>query len=285
MRSMAKYLRPADISAQMRMERQRHKGAFILLEGADDIKRFRKFFIEADSSIVNCYGKANVVGAVEIEQNSGRSDVIGFVDVDFDKILNLHQENDDLIFSNCHDFDLDVCLSDAICRYLEETGDESKINALGGPKSCVEVILIALRPLSALRFANIRHNLRYSLGSLNHEEFFDGVDVDLEALISHVSLGKFNSEANKAVLRQHIARYCQADFDLWQFTNGHDFFAALGIALRSRIGNRKNPQTWRSEVEKHLRLTFDINDLDGIGCLPKVLEWQGRTGFRIIRNS
>lgn len=284
MRSMIRHLRPADLSAQLRMERQRHKGAFILLEGADDIKRFRKFFLEDASSVVNCYGKFNVVNTVEIEQNLGQLDVIGFVDVDFDKVLDQHQDNEDIIFSNCHDFDLDVCWSDAVCRYLEEMGDQAKINSFGGNRPCIEALLVALKPLSALRFANIRHNLEYSLKNIRHEEFFDGAAVDIDSLIDHVSCGKFNSNSYKSVLREHIERYHSADFDLWQFTNGQDLFAGLGIALRDRIGNRNSPQTWRSEVEKHLRLAFDASDFESIGCLPKVIDWQNRTGFTILKN-
>lgn len=283
MKSMSRHMRPADFAAQLRMERQRHKGAFILLEGAHDIKRFKKFFDLSVSSIVNCYGKENVIGSVDLEQNSGHSDVVGFADVDFDKVLNAHSENDDIIFSAGHDFDIDVCGSDAICRYLDEMGDESKIGALGGYQVCVSGLLESLKPLSALRFANVRHNLRYSLQNLSHDQFFDGSAVNVDAMIEHVSDARFSSPAQKATLRQHIDCYNAAEFDLWQFTNGHDFFAGLGIALRSKLGTRNAPQTWRSEVEKHLRLTFDLVDFHKTGCLPKIHDWQNRSGYRILQ--
>lgn len=283
MKSMSKYLRPTDFAAQLRMERQHHKGAFILLEGAHDIKRFRKFFDQQVSSIVNCYGKENVVGTIDLEQNSGHSDVIGFADVDFDRVLNMHADNEDIIYSFCHDFDMDVCHSDAVCRYLDEMGDGNKIGALGGHRPCVDNLLTALKPLSALRFANAKHNLNYSLKDLRHDEFFDGSSIDVEAMIDHVSDGKFNTQVYKDALAQHINHYRAADFDLRQFTNGHDFFAALGIALRDKLGSRNVPQTWRSEVEKHLRLTFDLEDFRQTGCLPQIHEWQTRSGFRVLR--
>ncbi len=283
MRSMSKHIRPSDIAAQIRMERQRHKGAFLLFEGSNDLKRFKKFFDGEACSFVNCLGKENVLGAIEDEQNAGREDVLGFADADFDRVLNAFVDNEDVIFSQCHDFDLDISASDAIHRYFEEVADEKKVDASGGCNDCVNQILEAIKPLSAMRFANERHRLGYSLANVQHDVFFDGHAVDVPAMIDSVSQGRFSSAQHKAALLQHINRYHAAAFDLGQFTNGHDFFAALGIALRSKLGNRQIPQTWRSEVEKHLRLTFDIGDFQKIGCVPKIQDWQVRSGFQVLK--
>lgn len=283
MRSMSKHLRPADIAAQIRMERQRHKGAFILFEGATDLKRFGRFFDRERCSYVNCFGKENVIGAIDDEQNDGREDVLGFADADFDRLLRLFNDNEDIVFSQCHDFDMDVCSSEAIHRYFEEVSDRAKVDALGGCQSCVDELLRVIKPLSAMRFANQRHRLGYSLVNLRHDVFFDGHSVDVPAMIDHVSNGAFSSAACKAALGGHIDRYSGADFNLLQFTNGHDFFAALGIALRDKLGSRQNPQTWRSEVETHLRLAFDIGDFEHTGCLAKVQAWQERSGIQVLK--
>jgi hypothetical protein len=280
---MSKHMRPSDITAQIRMERQRHKGAFLLFEGTNDIKRFKKFFDGAVCSFVNCLGKDNVLGAIEDEQNAGREDVLGFADADFDRALNVFVDNDDVIFSQCHDFDLDISASDAIHRYFDEVADGQKVDGCGGCLACVNQILDAIKPLSAMRFANERHQLGYCLKDVRHDAFFDGHAVDVAAMINSVSQGRFSSARHKAALLQHINRYHAAAFDLGQFTNGHDFFAALGIALRSRLGNRQVQQTWRSEVEKHLRLTFDVGDFQETGCLPKIKSWEARSGFQVLK--
>jgi len=283
MNSMSRHFKPSDIAAQLRMERQHHKGAFILFEGSNDIRRFKKFFDEKECSFVNCYGKNNVIGSIEIEQNLANENVLGFIDNDFEKILGNEVVDDDIICSFGHDFDLDVCASDALIRYLDEVADGSKVAAHGGHNQCIENLLQGLKPLSALRFANERHELGYYLKDLEHDTFFDGRIVDVTAMIDHVSVGRFSSPDYKTNLRQYVGRYTAAEFDLWQFTNGHDFVAGLGLALRELLGSRRHPQTWRVEVERHLRLTFDRDDFDRIGCLPQISEWETRSGYRVLR--
>ena len=273
MRSMTKYLKPADICADLRMLRQTHKGMFVLLEGAGDFKRFKKFYSE-EAILVNCWGKDNVYGAIDIEQNSAREDVIGFVDSDFDNIHGDGEDNEDVVRSRFHDFDVDVCATGVFARYLAEVGDPAKVEAEGGAQACVECLLQALKPLSALRYASVRNDLGYSLTKLDHAEFFDGHVIDVSAMIDHVSYGKFSSQEHKDGLRARIDQYLAPDFDLWQFTNGHDLIAALGIALRGRFGNRHRVLTNRSEVEKHLRLAFDVADFQHTGHLAAIRNWE-----------
>jgi hypothetical protein len=284
MSSFAAHMSPAAIAAQVRMERQCHKGVFLLMEGASDAKRFSKFFDATTCSIINCYGKDNLVGAIELMQDVGHEDCIGFADADFDRILNTHVANDDIVHSQFHDFDIDICATDALNRYLCEMGDESKVARHGGHPGCVESILLGIKPLSAMRFANCKHTLGYRLTELELSDFYDGSTVDIDLMIDIVSRGAMSSSAHRAALRSHIDRYTASEFDLWQFTNGHDFIAALGIALRSRLGSRRDVHTWRSEVEKHLRLTFDVNDFRGLAISARIAEWeQGRTNLRVIR--
>lgn len=283
--SFHKHMKPAMISAQIRMERQKHKGTFLLIEGPNDSKRFRKIFDEASCSFVVCYGKGNVTGCIDIEQNNGRDDCLGFVDADFERILGTLVANEDVIVSQSHDFDLDTCSSPAVERYLIEVGDQGKVHQHGGHAACVQSLLLALKPLSVLRYANERHQLGYKLEGLELDTFFDGSATDIPRMVDHVSRGSFSSPAHKASLRGHIEQYLDAELDLWQLTNGHDFMAALGIALRARLGNRHPSQTWRTEVERHLRLAVDANDLHGVGTLPLIEEWQQRCGRNVLRTA
>ncbi|WP_419826838.1 DUF4435 domain-containing protein [Sphingomonas sp.] len=279
---MSRHIRPSDISAQLRMERQRHRGVFALVEGATDIRRFRKFFDPQSCSFVNCFGKDNVIGAIDIEQNSGRCDSLGFADADFDRVLGNHVENGDIIHSAHHDFDTDVCATSAMHRYLDEMGEEQKIVNRGGKIAVIEQLLATLKPLSAMRFANQKHLLAYSFDKIDVSQFFDGGDLDIDKMIDHVSTGRFVTDQHKTALRGFVDRYTAAEIDLWQFTNGHDLIEALGIALRDRLGCRRPPQTWRSEVEKHLRLTFDASDLQECGLKSMVETWEVRTGQRVM---
>lgn len=284
MNSISRHLTPRTIYAQIRMERQKHKGVFFLMEGSSDFRRFEKFVDRSVVSVITCIGKENVEGTIEITQDMGFDDCLGFVDLDFDYLDNCVSQNDDVIQSANHDFDIDICKTEVISRYLSEMADAHKLGTIGGGDAFVLLMLEALKPLSALRYANFKKNLRYDLSRIEIYKFFNGHAINIEKMIEEVSKGKFGSKEYKDILRGHIDNYMSAELDLWHFTNGHDLICAVGISLQGRIGDRAIPQTKRVEVERHLRLAFDFADFHACGLAGKILSWEGsRTGLPLLR--
>ena len=84
--SIARELDAHDIAQELRQERQVHKGSFLLLEGDRDIKRFTKFVDENACSIQNCFGRENLLGAIEILIDEGFPGVLALADAAFDRI-------------------------------------------------------------------------------------------------------------------------------------------------------------------------------------------------------
>lgn len=284
MNSITKHLTPRTIYAQIRMERQNHRGVFFLMEGSHDIRRFDKFLDRSLISVIPCSGKDNVHETIDLSQNAGYEDCLGFVDNDFDVIENCAAANDDVVRSQHHDFDMDVCATEAVTRYLSEVAIAPKIAAEGGCAALVASLLELLRPLSALRYANVKQNLRYKLSELELHKFFDGRTLDIDAMIEEASKGAHSHKAAKNALRAHIDHYVAINFDLWQLTNGHDLISALGIALQGRVGDRLVQQAKRSEVEKHLRLTFDHADFQASGLAKRIGDWgASRGGLGLLR--
>lgn len=274
MKSITNHLNPKDFFAQIRMERQKHNGVFFLMEGSTDVRRFEKFLEISNVSVIPCWGKPNVVATIDMVQQAGSEDCLGFVDADFERILRCFAEKDGIVYSKHHDFDMDICTTKVVPRYLSEFAVKERLDSEGGCDAFVDSILESLRPLSAMRFANEKHQLNYSLKNLRLEKFFDGFKVDVDTMINAVSTERFSTEEHKRNMRSQINRYANISVDLKQFTNGHDFIAALGIALQKRIADRLPPQTWRREVEAHLRLAFDHADFYASGLAEKILSWQ-----------
>jgi len=274
MNSIARNIGPRDIVAELRLLRQKHKGVFFLMEGPSDFKRFEKFVDRSSVAIVVCWGKSNVLNAVDLVQQRGGTDVLGFVDADFDRLMGALAENEDVIHSASHDFDVDLCRTDAMDRYLREVAMDDRVGAEGGAGAVLASLMQSLRPLSALRYANERHQLGYSLKNVDLEDFFDGSMINRGAMVNAVSAGRFAGAVHRETLRAHVDNYTDATFPNEQFTNGHDLVSALGIALRKRLADRRPPQTWRSEVEAHLRLAFDHIDFASCGLAARISEWQ-----------
>lgn len=287
MRSISVYIDPATIFAQIRMERQIHRGGFLLVEGSTDAKRIDKFIDKIGCSVVNCYGKPNVLDAIEMMQDVGLEDCLGLVDSDFDRINRMRGnpvDQDGVITSEFHDLDMDNAFTDVIDRYLMEVAEQSKLEANGGIRLCIDQILMAIKPLSILRYANELRSLRYNLQRIDLDGFFDGETVNVDGMIDAVSTGSFSSSTHRATLRTHIDELMSLDFDLMQLTNGHDFLAALGIALRECIGRRKVPQTWRSEVEMHLRFGLSRDDFSSTHAYREIKAWEASSGHSILRH-
>lgn len=274
MRSISSYVDGHSIAADVRMQRQIHKGSFALLEGATDLKRFKKIIAEGECCAIVCYGKPNVVEAIELLYDHGFPGVLGLVDQDFDVILGKSVTHEGLVCSAFHDFDVDVLCTTALQRYLEEVVDPQKLSPDWSSKSILAGIIEAIRPLSALRFCNVRESLNYKLSDLSLEDFFDGIEVKRDDMMSCVFKNRYTTSNKILDLRRNIEKYEMLPLDLYQLTSGHDLCAALGVKLRTHIGHRKIPQTLRSEVELHLRLAVTLNDLEQVGLVQKIADWE-----------
>lgn len=274
MRSISSYVDGHSIAADIRMQRQIHKGSFALLEGSTDLKRFKKVIAEVECCVIVCYGKPNVIEAIELLYEDGFPGALGLVDQDFDVILGKSVTHEGLVCSAFHDFDMDVLCTAALQRYLEEVVDPQKLPPDWSSKSILSGIIEDIRPLSALRYCNVRENLQYKLSDLSIDDFFDGVEVNKNHMIGCVFKNRHTTPDKILDLRKNLEKYEALPLDLHQLTSGHDLCAALGVKLRTHIGHRKVPQTLRSEVELHLRLAVTLNDLSQVGLVQKIADWE-----------
>jgi hypothetical protein len=282
MSGIAKAIDGYSIAAEIRMERQLHKGSFLLIEGESDELRILKFVDESSCSITVCFGKPNVLEAVEVLNDDGFAGCVALVDADFDRASGT-QMSVDVVYSNLHDFDLDVAWTPALERYLREVADADKLRDAGDVAGVRKLLVAALHQLSAMRWANEQEGLRYRLSELKHENFFDGKSINIEAMINEVSQGTFASTVHRTKLKALIEKYSKLNVDILQITCGHDFCAGLGIALRSELGSRRPPQSWRSEVEMHLRLTYDWADFSNGDTYKSLRLWEAENQpYRVL---
>jgi hypothetical protein len=263
-----------DIVQEIRFERQVHKGSFLLLEGPEDLKRFTRFTDQKRCSTVNCFGRENLIGAIKLLYDDGFAGALGLADADFDRLTNSLDIHEGIIYSDTHDFDLDWACEDTLHRYLQEVGDNDKCMAAGNAPGIAAIIFEATKPLSVLRYVNHNQGLRYSLKGIRHADIVTDSIVEVDLLVEHVSTGSFAGMERKQKLRQLVKGHLGGQFDPQQLTNGHDFLAMLGIALRSRFGKRLPPQTWQSEVQIHFRLAYSEEDFLRSSVFKAIVQWQ-----------
>lgn len=272
--SIAKYMDEYDIAQEIRLERKVHKGAFLLLEGDTDIKRFGIYVDRKACSIVNCYGRDNAVKTITLLYEEGFLGALGMVDADFDRILDVLDKHEGIIYSETHDFDLDWAgQSHVLEKYLLQVGDQDKIRRYGSVTEIIQILLDGLKPVSVTRLLNQTGKIRYRVSHIDVSSCMRGFSVDLEQYIALV-MNSQRDEAGKRHLQSQIESLARENFDLYQITNGHDFHCALGSSLRSDLGCRREAHTWGREVEMHVRLSFSDSDFIRTCAYTHICEWQ-----------
>ncbi|MDF2599154.1 MAG: hypothetical protein K0Q54_1977 [Methylobacterium brachiatum] len=272
--SIASAMDEFDIAQEIRIERQVHKGAFLLLEGQTDVNRFAEFVDDVECSIVNCYGRPKAIGAVEILYDEGFEGALAVVDADFDRVLGSLKVHEGVIYSEGHDFDVDWAQPEVIRRYLLEAGDDAKCAALGGYNAIMTLVRESLKPISVARYLNQRGNIRYRLSGIYIDRCYANMQVDIDAYVALIFENRTPPQAEKDAVKGLIEQHSKAAFDLLQITNGHDFATALGVCLRDQLGARKIQQSYGSEVEMHVRLIFNDAHFKATRVYREIRIWE-----------
>ena len=117
---------PGTLVAEIKMSRMSHDGAFLLVEGKDDI-RFWKSRLNSGCKLIDGEGKPNVIGAVQRLDAVRFRGALGIVDSDFDFPTSPRFKSENLLYTDAHDLECLLCRSSALGKVLAEHGDPAKI--------------------------------------------------------------------------------------------------------------------------------------------------------------
>jgi len=151
---------------------------------------------------------------------------------------------------------MDWITESVIRKYLVEAGDVEKYELHGSTATIIDKIMLCLKPISVARYLNYSNWISYKLSDIDITKCLSGFVLDLDAYVDLIFLNRTASDAMKSAIKGQIMGGVRQDYDLRQLTNGHDFFCALGICLRTELGSRREVHTWGSEVEMHIRLIY-----------------------------
>jgi hypothetical protein len=274
------------VAAQIRLIRQVHKGAVLVVEGEKDARVFEHFIDTNACDIEVAFGKKNVLEALDLLEDEGFLGVAGVVDADFDRVFERTYPLQNLCVTDVHDLDLLIFRSSALDRYVRECadGDLRKKTFGSDIQAMRNVIISSTLPLGYCRLSAERQNLTLYFKGLKHDEFIsiDDLSTDLDELVGAVisrSSTRCTVDALKKFMASEAARQHQPD----QIVSGHDVACVLGIALRKMLGNRRIAQTWGSEVEAGLRLAFDWTAMAKTSVYKCLRQWeQNNKPYRIF---
>jgi hypothetical protein len=280
--SIAEHMTALEIVAEMRMERQAFKGSFMLVEGSHDSRRFSKLFGQANWSFVNCWGKPKLIAAIAIlDDDRSMRGYVGFADADFDRILGSIILSPNIVYSSSHDFDLDMIRTNNFSRYLDEVADYDKRSKFSSDTEIIEYIASSIIPLTELKLHNVVNDVGLEVSACEWSNCYDGANFNISKLLLKLTKKQAPDGSHVAGHLVRIGEIRSMLVDKWQATNGHDMSCAIGICLLNRLGSRKPRQTYRDEIEMHLRLSFSIEDFRTTSSYAELVAWSTRNAAEI----
>lgn len=267
------------VRAQLYLERQIHRGAFLIVEGEGDDKALSRFVDPLACSIIIANGKPNALEAMDLLDEDGFDRVFCIVDADFDRIDEVDRSNDVIAVTDYHDMDVTIFSTSAFDSYLRVHADVDKMAASikRTGKTARELILTAAEPLGRLRLINDHGELWLDFKRLPIDKypFIDQrtLACDEQQMLQVVLGASPRAKCDQARLAALMDAVRGHSHDLLQLCNGHDVAAIAGIALRELLGGRRDVHTWGTEIQAGLRLAFDRDAFHTTQVYSRLKAW------------
>ena len=273
---------PGSIAAEIKMTRMVHDGAFLVVEGVNDL-RFWSTRRHDACELVDGEGKFNVVGAVHRLDAEDIPGVLGIVDDDYDSLMGSSRTSRNLVATDAHDLECLLCRSPALNKVLAEFGIDRKIQefeeaaGIGVRGGLLERAMVFGR----LRWAARRHDLDIDSGAIHVPRFIDTDTwtVDGDALARAVSSG--GSPHDCDVLKRHLEELPSAD--PWRVAHGHDMIQILRIGLRRVLGTLPASKG-TEDIARVLRAAISLDELQRTMLYADMRTWERASAYLVLPN-
>ena len=263
---------PGTLVAEIKMLRAAHDGAFLIVEGKDDV-RFWQSRRHADCDLVDGEGKQNVVGAVRRLDTAHFTGALGVVDSDFERLTGGRFESDNLAYTDAHDLECLLCRSSALDKVLAEHGDPVKIRRFESAGTDIRTALLE----RALVFGRLRLAALLARPAVELQmqmpvvRFLDRNTwmVDEEALIRGAVPDSSQDDVRAVAIR--LGRLPEAD--RWHVARGHDLIEILQTGLQRVLGNLP-ASIGVSDIARLLRAGMSPEDLRATELWAEMQAWQ-----------
>ena len=265
------YKTPGILAAEVKMTRRSHEGAFLIVEGKDDIRFWRPRRHE-ECELVDGEGKSNVVGCIIRLDEEDFEGALGIVDSDYDILVGEKIDADNIVTTDAHDLECIFCRSSALDMVLSEYGNSSKIDRFEQEtgKSVRASLLERTMPFGRLRLAALRQPV-IDLKQIRVQQFVDENtwSVKSEELIQESTNSGLPEEAQE--LKSRVERSQKGD--PWHIVRGHDLMEILRIGLRHVLGDI-GVGVGVKEIARSLRLAMPLEDLRETNMWADIRNWE-----------
>lgn len=243
---------PGIIVSEICMMRSTFTGVHFLVEGEDDSKFWKHHLKRENVSLVNCGGRANLLGATLKITRAAITGVAGVYDPDFDRFHGTPPHSPHILApTDANDLETTLLNSAALDRLLSEYADSALLAAFESNcgKTVLEHIESTAREFGRLRFLNSVAGHCVDFNGLSPYRFVSITDwsLDLAGLKD-----EYCKLAALTDLDAALITHCPAA-PQWAYCQGHDAVRILAQGLRRTIGHQQMDE---KEVMRLLRMAY-----------------------------
>ncbi len=284
---MREYITGHSVANQVRMHRQEHVGTFLVLEGPDDSKVFRKLVDQEECVLVVAIGKDNVLEALSILNNDGFLGALGIVDADFDRVTEVSEQTRNVLRTDEHDLECMLLRSSAFDEVLSEHASADRVDKFAKKQGgLLDVILAkAAMPIGYLLMVSLDKGHGLTFAELSFRRFVDPetLEIDVPAMVKDVLDKSQNHALNIDSLSDDMATQSRPDHDPWQISRGHDILHILSFALQRTFASRKKAEVTPDVLRRELRLAFTADEFARTGLYRLIMEWErGNNPYHVL---
>jgi hypothetical protein len=272
---------PFVLASEIVLKSQNHSGFFFLLEGDFDQRFWESRLNSSHLKIINCVGKANVLGTLDLfnSQNTVQK-IVALVDKDYDEIQGKKRNLPQLVYTDENDLEVTLlrcpknAVQTAIEKILSQSVDSGKFRNFEASIGCT--LVDNLRKMAAnygvLRLINeqLVSGGDFNKLSILHQEFLDHstftqdeAALQKEFIQELVRAGKVSISQDE--LNVKIEEHQRNGlFEEWALVQGHDLLKLLATAINSKILKRDAGHTSADEssLARDLCLMIHRQDLE-----------------------
>lgn len=298
---MEQYITADRIANSIMQEEKFEGGAYLLVEGAKDIKVYGRLVNKNTVRVRQTHGKYRQREVYKILTERGFKSKLCVRDADFlrvpgnEKYIPEYAEN--IFATDGHDSEIMMISSEALNSLLLITSTEEKIKSFENKhgRDIRSLVLELAKPIGYLRYAN----KKYKLGLSFKPERPEGKGIKFKKFICEKNFKMFSIDAmintvyeysknrgQEVSSRESILKKFQEVFDLdippLELVNGHDASELLSMVIPKGLQSDNKLAQDQASVEGALTLAYELRYFHNSNLFMALQKWSASNGINVV---
>lgn len=274
---MRKYIDASSILTEAKMMWVGYHEAYVLVEGESDISFFNTFFNnQCNIHFRSVNGWEQVYNTILLAQKEAFTHILGVIDSDYHQIIQDGVlENDQLFFTDSHDIEMMLFLSNSYEKFLIVCANEKKLKAYTDMRS---PIIHAASYLGALRAISLLNQYNFHFEGFECKDYIDRntLSPDRKKLIEKI-VQRTRSKGTEVKVTNDIIEMQVESFinehGAQPVCNGHDVLEILCIAMVKLYASSSSNHYSAESLFNHLLMGYSNEEFQKSMLSRKLNNW------------